>query len=251
MKKIFAVLMVVGLLAMTSCGSGGGGNSSGGGDNSGTNSNDGNSNGGSTTNESAIMDYFPHKVGSTWTYNVTSSNYSETQTLTIITSNPSEYIARYTFSNSNTVNESYWDISSGVPAISKIVNNGSYSEGALGTVNTSYTCTFTPAQPVFPSNLAIGSSRSLSINEYCITESDFDYSPYHDTQTSNYSDNFTILVVGKESITVPAGTFNDAIKLQSSYASGEPYYTWIVKNVGTVKSVSSTSTTVLQSYSIK
>ena len=54
----------------------------------------------------------------------------------------------------------------------------------------------------------------------------------------DYALNFTITLVGTESVTVPAGTFTDVLKLKLVVEDGIGLYTewiWLAKNVGPVK----------------
>jgi hypothetical protein len=168
-------------------------------------------------NNGTTANYSPKTTGSTWTYLVTinTRTYDNTQIIT---------------QSSSTA----YSLKSGVSSYHlfdfELMSNGIWGETkdtwyTGGTVQ--YTVTYTPPLPLEPSAWNIGT---------------------HDTGTSTFTQNsagtqqtgshdYDIIVVGFESVMVPAGTFN-ALKVTYSY-DGYTSDSWFADGVGIVKSITS------------
>lgn len=227
MRGSFALLicLLLTVFAMMSCGGGGAVSSS-----SGTTTTGGNPGGGATTTQ----DYFPMTVNSVWNYNVTagSTSYQSTNLVTQVTTS-AVFIKSSTTLNSIYSIVEYSKQSSGAWTFSKITtynSNGSVSQ----------VVTFSPPLQITPSNWATGTHETVNSTESV-------------SNGSHYSYTQDITVNGSESVTVPSGTFNNAMKVTNvSTIQGTTNTTtyWFVDGEGLVKSSATNYSSPLSSYTI-
>jgi len=156
----------------------------------------------------SLSDYYPLAEGDTWTINTNWGVTTET-----ISGTEEIWGSLYARQVNDEGYASYWQASS-----DGLRNSGWYEPGT-GTV------TLNP--PLLLRNcLELGYSESQSLPTY------LNGSPIGVTQV-------TYTLVGLETITVPAGTFEDCVKLDVTFQpAGEPaerFYTWVAKGVGQVR----------------
>jgi hypothetical protein len=212
-----------------------------------------------TPTPSTVLDYFPHSLGSSWSYKQTLSKSTTFSVIAISAFSSNRYTAKTTLpSSSSMTNYSYdafFDISHGVPELLNSVTKGTVSsydsKGHLSSItNFNNSCSYAPSESIFPSSFTVGASKSYSGNITYYSDSTTtyyygNYPPYHDTNTSIEAEAVTTTVEGIESVFVPAGSFANAIKLKmiSTYKNSKSTsYLWYVKHVGKVKSTTSTVT---------
>ncbi len=202
---------------------------SGGGDSTSANTGDsdaGNNNRGTTAN------YSPKTQGSTWTYLITTaSSYTTTETDTIIQSSGTAYSLEYYFSAVTDYGiDDIVQMSNRTWGISKETYYN--AKGTVLILNT-----FSPPSVLEPSNWSVGTQESYTSTLY-----------QNGASSTSSTD---INVVGFESVTVPAGTFN-ALKITFSNSINGTITNWYVDGVGCVKSVyPSFQINVLTSYTIR
>ncbi len=184
-------------------GDGGGGTTSG---NAG-NSNTGNNNG-------TMANYSPKTQGSMWTYLITTaSSYTTTETDIVIQSSSTAYSLKYYFSAVTDYGiDDIVQMSNGTWGISEETYYN-----AKGTVL--FLNTFSPPSVLEPSNWSIGTHES-----------------YTSTFNTSLTSSTDINVVGFESITVPAGTFN-ALKITFTNSINGTITNWYADGVGCIKSI--------------
>lgn len=212
-------VMVGMVLMLAACGSGGGE----------TGSTTSGSTTGTTSNSTS---YFPLTVGSKWT-SITSDQVTWTtevlpdgRTKNVESGNPIQNATTYSTWTSD--------------------NTGVYSVKAEDVTNN---ITWTYSQPglYYPSNLTSGA----------VTSSNYAYSRTSPSGSSSETGTIKITVLGAESVTVPAGTFN-AVKIRKdqTYTSGgstKTTYSWLAAGVGPVQNADDKGVvnSKLTSYSIK
>jgi hypothetical protein len=158
--------------------------------------------------------YLPVTVGSTWSYK-RSDNVTQSQK---ITGNINNQVTREVVDT--TTGKSVATIS--------ISNNAFYLAridlyDAVGTIITSKTYSPSPGQLFFPSSTLPGTheTQTVQIN----------------TQPANItlSQSIDVTVVGFENISVPAGTFSNALKVQTIISPNTVYTSWFALNVGMIR----------------
>jgi len=170
--------------------------------------------------------YLPVTVDSTWSYN----NGARTEKITATTNN------RITREVVTRTGKSV--------AIETILNNAVYlaSRETYDTSgNKTATITYNPA----PGMLFVPASATPGIHET--------QTVHITTQPANTTSSLTqdITVVGLENITTPAGTFSNALKIQT-VINNTTYLSWFGLNVGMIRQdVNNTTTLELNAYSIK
>ncbi len=191
-----------------------GNNGDGGGDDS-TSGNAGNSNAGS--NNGTTANYSPKTQGSTWTYLITTaSSYTTTETDTIIQSSSTTYSLKYYFSGVADYGiDDIVQMSNGTWGISKETYYN--AQGAVLFDNT-----FTPPSVLGPANWSVGTQES--------------YTSTLNQNSAGLTSRTDINVVGFESVTVPAGTFN-ALKITFTNSINGTITNWYADGVGCVKSI--------------
>jgi hypothetical protein len=169
-------------------------------------------------NNGTAVNYSPKTTGSTWTYLATTNTQTNDTTQIITQSSSTAY-----------------SLKSGVSSYHlfdfELMSNGIWGQTkdtwyTGGTVQ--YTVTYTPPLPHEPSAWNIGTHDTGTITSTLNSSTG--------TQQTA-SDHFDMTVVGFESVTVPAGTFN-ALKVAYSY-DGFTSDAWFVDGVGIVKSINS------------
>jgi hypothetical protein len=168
--------------------------------------------------------YYPIATGNTWTYNNTSNTSAPyTSTSEIIQSSYSSYSNKFTTSENDFYN---------------VMNASLFSNGWGWTAaytfdasdNLLHTLTYSPSELVFPSNTSVGTH---------VSQTDI-HSPGSVLHTVD------ITVDGVESVTVPAGTFSNALKLTYTHTLSGSTYTatqWYADGVGLIKSTVTSSAT--------
>jgi DUF3108-like len=185
----------------------------------------GGNNSGTTTN------YSPKTTGSTWTYLATNNTQTFDITQIITQSSSTAYSLKSGDSSYHLFD--FELISNGIWGETK---DTWYTEGTA-----QYTATYTPPVPLEPSAWNIGTHDTGTITSTLNSAGTQQTESYH----------YDITVVGFESVTVPAGTFN-ALKVTYSY-DGATSDSWFVDGVGNVKSINAGSgyEWVLTSYTIR
>jgi hypothetical protein len=184
----------------------------------------------------AVGSYYPLTVGAKWTYS-----------FGVGTTNP--YTAYYEIVTDGRLKITYSTNSSSLYETLSVQNNGIYitKMDASGT-GYNYLYTYSPSILVIPSVFTAGNVQSYSTNN-TITDNGATI------QSSSISGQLTI--IGTESVTVSAGTFN-CIKIkniQTITSTGAPNsltsYFWLAQNIGLVKSAdgNGAATSELVSYS--
>ena len=197
--------------------------------------------------------YYPVAQGDTWEYEVSGSA-TDTFTRSILSASGSEFTDQDVF-GSGTTRTGQWKCESG--NLIALTPGGSAS---VDTAGQTFNFTITSNSGItFPANLEVGNAWSQDI-------------AYEGTQdaggtqiTSQNQATTSCTATGRESVTVPAGTF-DALKVECnsrisiSISGGSPIVieapsvAWYAEGVGMVKTVSSgsgfDSTIVLKSYQI-
>ncbi len=233
MSLTVTMFVILCLFVLSGCGGGGadGASSSGGtgggskipiGDNGGsgggdsTLANTGDSDAGNN-NDVTTVNYSPKTQGSTWTYLITTaSSYTTTETDTIIQSSGTAYSVKYYFSAVTDYGiDDIVQMSNRTWGISKETY---YND--KGTVLFLYT--FTPPSVLGPSNWSVGTQESYTSTLI------------QNGASSTFSTD--INVVGIESVTVPAGTFN-ALKITFTNSINGTITNWYADGVGCVKSI--------------
>jgi hypothetical protein len=197
--------------------------------------------------------YMPHSLGSSWTYNeIEKGSLDGTSTYEITESSGNNIIGTLTFSTEpGYISKHYQTISNGVILSTKLEASGS---GWFTTL------TDDPPVPSLPICLTEDASSSASTIATSI-------STMGDTLTCILEGHYIQRVIGRESVSVPAGTFPDAFKVESistvtldSCSDGSTGgggstddYGWYVNGVGVVKTEASDGSygTELISYTIK
>lgn len=183
----------------------------------------GNDGGGSST-------YLPVTVGSTWTYN-RSDNGIQTQKITA--------------NANNQATREVVDTTTGKSVATITISNNAYYLASIDLYDTVgvFTATKTyspsPGQLFLPSSTAPGAHEAQTVQVA--------------TQPANTTASLSVdvTVLGVETITVPAGTFNNALKIQTTIA-GTTFTSWFAVNVGMIRQdVSNVTSVELASYSIK
>lgn len=197
--------------------------------------------------------YYPVKQGASWDYEI-SGSVSATYTHSILSAGEGEFVDQDVFS-SGTTRTGQWKCEDG--NLVALTPGGAASVGAGGlTLNFTVTSN---SGVTLPANPESGSTWSQEIN-YESTQEAGGMQVASSNQAAT-----TCTASGRESVTVPAGTF-DALKVECSNRisisiSGAapiiiegPSTTWYVEDVGMVKTVTSgsgfDSTIVLTSYQI-
>jgi len=189
---------------------------------------------GNSNTPTHTANYYPVTVGSKWTYSITSAN-----------STPSTWSSEITQGGAASYSMKITTASSGYSVIDAALTNGAWGV----TKSVSYdpsgavlsTITYSPPQLLFPSKTDIGT---------------------HETTTStltsggnNSQATIDITVDGIESVTVPAGTFANALKLTSKTTmsgSTASVSAWYADGAGFVKSEDTYGgTQELTSYTIR
>jgi hypothetical protein len=181
--------------------------------------------------------YFPLTVGSKWSYKYTAGVSTRTIDKEVtsagkIKETDGSTVYYYNYTVSDTGVYSPQNEVSGIPSDSR-----------------TYTTLNSPSRLRIPGNLSSGAVQSQT---YTTTSTSVDSSNGNVVSypSSTYTEAYT--VIGTESVTVPAGTFN-ALKIKSSSASSATQYNWYSYNVGLIKSTTDGVDSVLElaSYSIK
>jgi hypothetical protein len=204
------------------CGGGGGSGGATSGGNSGT-----------TDTATQTNTYLPVSLGSTWTYNYYSGSTSSTKTQKI------------TANANNQITQENNDTSSGKSVDIINISNGAYylesitKYDATGIMTSKKIYTPAPGQWFFPASIAIGTKQSQTVQ--------INSQPTNTNSTIS----FDMTVVGTAAITVPAGTFNNALKIETTL-QGITYTSWFAQNVGLIRQdFNGTKSFELVSYSIK
>ncbi len=186
-----------------------------------------------TDNGGGSANYVPHTLGSRWTYSVTGGNTSSFTDQ--ITASSANSFTRQSVNADGSYSIGQMALTGGVWGLTTS-SNYSPSNALIDTF------TMTPYYPLFPSSTNPGTHETYT---YTITVTGVGAV----TQTSD------ITVNGTESVTVPVGTFPNALKITSVMAVPGNTWTetdWYADGVGLVKSVDSDGETdVLIYYSIK
>lgn len=183
--------------------------------------------------------YYPVKPGSTWTYQMSGTR-ADTFTHSIVAASDKDFTDQDTFGN-GTTRTGQWRCEGG-DLISLTPGGASAAVAAAGLV---FNFTVTENTGVtIPANMEVGSTWSQNIK----FESSQDVGGVQlDTQNEAST---SCTVIGRESVTVPAGTF-DALKVECNTKltigmNGTPIYTiegpstsWYALGVGMVKSIGS------------
>lgn len=175
--------------------------------------------------------YLPVTPGSTWTYS-RSDGGTQTQT---VTGNANNQVTREVI-----------DSTSGKSVASITVSNNALYLGSMniydanGSIVMTKTYSPTPGQLFIPSSVTPGTheAQTVQIN----------------TQPGNTNSSLSleVTVVGTEPVTVPAGTFSDALKIQTVITSGPTYTSWFALQVGMIRQdVNNVKAVELTSYTIK
>jgi len=170
--------------------------------------------------------YLPVTVDSTWTYN----NGARTEK---ITANANNQITREVVT------------STGKSVAIETVSNNAFYLASVKLYDTAGLNTATKTYSPLPGMLFVPSSTTPG---------------YHETQTvqintqpsnTNSSLSQDVTVIGFETITVPAGTFSNALKIQTAIAN-TTYLSWFALNVGMIRQdVNNTTAFALTTYDIK
>ena len=193
--------------------------------------------GSSSAGGGAAAKYMPHTTGSTWNYSSVSSYATYTFTVSITSSSDTAYTQKYTSSLDSEYSISNYVFSNNVWGQSEATDYA--SDGVLIS-----STTWTPPCPLsFPSKIDAGTNE-----HYLLTV---------DSGTAK-SATMDITVIGYENVTVPAGTFNNAVKISYTYvltgsvfAPVATWTSWFAEGVGLIKTVYDGETEELTSYSIK
>lgn len=183
--------------------------------------------GGGGNNGTPTTNYYPIATGNTWTYNNTSDGINGTYTSMseIIQSSNSSYSIKFTTSQNDFYN---------------MMNATLFSNGwgwtAAFTFDASdsllHTSTYSPSELVFPSNTSVGTH---------VSQTDI-----HSTPNGSELHTVDITVDGVESVTVPAGTFSNALKLMYIHTLSGATFTetqWYADGVGLIKVTITSSAT--------
>lgn len=241
--------------------------------------------GGGATGSSA---YFPTTVGNTWTYETNDGTNTTPYTYTVSKVSGSTFTLQTTWTYSSgslgtVTNNEDLSIINGAYYITSLSSLNSWSDGSnsgTSTVTGTYTA---PGSMFLPGEMAPGATTSSSTTGTLNSTSTSGTYSSSGTTISEESGSYT--VAGTESVTVPAGTFPAALKInytrtikQTTTTSGSTssvLYTststgtyWYVSGIGWVKSTgtatgtmtsngttyptsTSSTTSVLKSYSVK
>ncbi len=197
--------------------------------------------------------YYPVSIGATWNYEISGTS-TDTFTRSIISASESEFTDQDVF-GSGATRSGQWRCEAG--NLIALTPGGSAS---VDTAGQTFNFTVTSNSGLtFPSSLEVGSAWSQDI----AYESSQDAGGTQVTSQNQATTSCT--ATGRESVTVPAGTF-DAIRVECnsrisiSIAGGSPIVieapsvAWYAEGVGMVKTVSSgsgfDSTIMLTSYQI-
>lgn len=177
-----------------------------------------------------VSHYDPISVGSTWTYH-RSDNGTRTQTNTAVANNQ--------------VTREVDDTTTGKSVATITISNNAYYLSSLVLSNTAgvymATKTYSPApgQLFLSANTAVGSHETQTVQ---VT-----------TQPANTTATVTLdmTVAGYETVTVPAGTFVNALKTETVIGA-TTITSWFALNVGMIRQdVNNVTSVELTSYSIK
>jgi hypothetical protein len=188
-----------------------------------------------TISHSSACDYMPHSLGSSWTYNYfEDGSFDGTDTYEITESSGNNIITTVTLSKfPGAITKIYETVSNGVMLETKIEGSAPYYF---------LISTFAPPVPSLPICLTEDASLSASTTVTSTTTLE------GDTMTCILEGHYMQRVIGRESVSVPAGTFPDALKVEyistvtvvsctdggTSGGSVHDYY-WYVNGVGFVK----------------
>lgn len=178
----------------------------------------------STNNTSPI--YSPVTVGDKWTYNIDttlgSNNYAYSQTAEIISVNQSNYSMKLTTSGSTDYTIHDYVFSNNTWGESLIT---SYHNG-VGTIF--FSCS--PPSYNIPLSSSIGTSETYTSTCTMNTTG----TPTTGTSSTTYT------ITGIELLTVPAGTFDNCLKVEAITSGGSSTltsYSWYAPNVGLIKNL--------------
>ncbi len=191
---------------------------------------------GSSGGGGASEKYAPHTTGSTWNYSSVSSSSTYTFTVSITGSSDTAYTQKYISSLDSEYSISNYVFSNNVWGLSTAIDYNSVG----GVISST---TWSPPCPTFlPSNIDTGTHETYNLTV--------------DSGTPG-SATMDITVIGYENVTVPAGTFNNAVKISYTYTlpggwGPTSWTSWFAEGVGVVKNVyGDGETEQLMSYSIK
>lgn len=186
----------------------------------------GSDNGGPSTQAGA---YLPVTVGSTWSYS-RSDNGTQTQQ---ITGKSNDQVTREVIDTTTGRSIATINISSNAFYLSSI---NIYDTG--GNITATKTYSPSPGQLFVPSSTTPGThiTQTVQINTQ--------------PANTNVSSSIDVTVIGFENITVPAGTFNNALKIQTIILPNT-YTSWFALNVGMIRQdVNNQKNVELTSYNI-
>lgn len=177
--------------------------------------------GGNTTS----ANYYPVAVGNKWTYSIAGTGASAGLTTTSEVTQTGNNTFTMKASQSNTTDYSTMDyvFANNTWAFSKV-----NSCGANGTVYT--VTTYAPPMPILPSNTSLGTQETYTTSATSVSSAG----------QSSFTMSNTFTIVGSETVTVPAGTFNNALKVTNTNTFNTTM--WFANGVGFIKSISTWST---------
>lgn len=184
------------------------------------------------TSEPAAKKYVITTVGSKWTMRATSGTNSEDTTTEVTQSSEGAYTTKTTSANSSDYDVAeFVQLSSGAWGNSKLTAyHNDIGESWL----------WSPPFMIFPAKTDVGTHE---IQNTAITAGTHTIQAISDIQVNE-----------NEDVTVPAGTFKNALKITVTVKIGDTSMTstlWIVDGIGIVKSVDSSETDEMTSYDIK
>lgn len=183
--------------------------------------------GGNTT----VSTYTPVTAGTTWSYS-RSDNGTRTEK---ILANSNNQVTREVV-DSTTGRSVATELNSNKAAYLATVD----LYNAAGSISATKTYSPSPGMLFVPSSTTPGSHETQNVQINTMPTN---------TNTSLSTD---ISVVGVETITVPAGTFENTLKIQTTILPSTTYTTWFAINVGMIRQdVNTVKSIELTSYSIK
>jgi hypothetical protein len=205
MKKQWNFILVM-LMAMAIMVIGGCGGGGGGGSSSGSTDTGGES--------TATHPYFMTAVGSNWTYSDGST----------------EKVTAYDNGSftMESVDGTYKDV------LTMVVSGTAVSVSSVKTYENNMlqgTATFSPAWKIFPSSTTIGFSETQSVSE--------------SSPAGSSSNSSTLTVMGVETVTVTAGTFQNVLKIRRT-DSYDSIYIWLAPGIGVIKEADAATNVVLR-----
>jgi hypothetical protein len=164
------------------------------------------SNSGNNSGTPVSLSYFKTTIGTGWTY---SDGATE-----IITSNTNNHLTSERLQNGERT------VTSTLVSGSALAVESTKTYDVTGALTD--TTIYTPAYRFFPSSTTIGSTENQAV-------------AYTSTASGSGTTNCSVTVKAKESVTVTAGTYQNALKVETSCSPGQTFNTWYAPGIGSVK----------------